>query len=133
MLLQSLREHKDVVHVHDHRTTRDEVYEQVVHHGLERGGAVGETEEHDKRLEQPTVGAERRLPLIALTNPDVVVAPANVELCEVLGATELVDELGDEGEGVVVLPRDGVELAVVLDETETAILLLDKEHRRPER
>jgi hypothetical protein len=36
------------------------------------------------------------------------------------------DEIVDEGEGVSILSRDGVECSIVLDKAELTILLLDK-------
>ena len=49
------------------------------------------------------VGVKHRLPLVAFANANIVVAPANVELREVLRAFETMDEVVDEGEGVAVL------------------------------
>ena len=65
---------------------------------------------------------------------DVVEAPANIQLCEVLGAMELSDQLGNQWKWVFVFDSDRIESSVVLDEAEGSILLFDKEdwrcHRR---
>jgi hypothetical protein len=37
------------------------------------------------------------------------------------------DEIVNEGEGVLILSRDGIECSIVLDEAELAILHLDEE------
>ena len=47
MLLECLREDEDIIHVDHHYSFHDEVSEDVVHHGLEGRGAVGETKEHN--------------------------------------------------------------------------------------
>jgi hypothetical protein len=46
---------------------------------------------------------------------------------------EPMDEVVDEGEWVAILPGDGVQSSVVLDEAELSILLLDEEDRGSER
>ncbi len=64
---------------------------------------------------------------VALLDTDVVVSPANVELCEVLGPTKLVNELRDEREWISILDRHLVQFAVVLDWSQRAILFLNEE------
>ena len=55
------------------------------------------------------------LPFITLFNADVVVPPSHVHLGEVPGLLQLVNQFLDEGQGVSVLDRHLIELAVVLD------------------
>jgi hypothetical protein len=57
---------------------------------------------------------------------DIIVSPTYVELCEVSHTLESMDEIINEGEGVSIFSRDGVECSIVLDEAELTILLLDK-------
>ena len=133
MLRQGLGEDEDVVEVNTDDTERDEVVEDFVHHGLEGGGAVGQSEVHDEGFEQAAVGAKRRFPLVAFADANVVVAPADVELREVFRAFETMDEVVDEGEGVAVLSRDEVERAIVLYESQLTVLIFDEEDRCADR
>ena len=60
----------------------DEVSEYVIHHCLERGGGVGESEEHYCGFVQAMVSSKRRLPFISFFHSDVIVSPSDVEFCE---------------------------------------------------
>jgi hypothetical protein len=124
VLFQGRCEDKDIVQVDSDLALNDQVSEDRVHEGLEGGRRVGESEEHDKRFKESLVGGEGSLPFL---DTDVVVSPTNVELGEVLGALESVDDIRDEGERVPVLDCDLVELPIVLHKAELAVLLLDKE------
>jgi hypothetical protein len=70
---------------------------------------------------------EGSLPLIALSDADIIVSPSYIELGEVSRALESMDEIVDEGKGVSIFSCDGVECSIVLDEVELTILLLDEE------
>jgi len=87
VLFEGLREDEDVVQI-DHDYVKD-----VVHHCLEGGGTVREAEEHDKGFIQAAVGPEGSLPLICFLYPDIVEAPPDVQLREVLGSAELRNQL----------------------------------------
>ncbi|KAG5335719.1 hypothetical protein C0989_000561 [Termitomyces sp. Mn162] len=117
---------EDVVKVYAHYALHDEVPENVVHHSLEGGGAVGESKEHNKQLEQSSVGLESDLPLVSILDMHIVVAPPDVQFSEVLHTLEVVDELGDEGEGVAILYCHGIENLIILNQLEQTILLLDE-------
>jgi hypothetical protein len=69
--------------------------------------------------------SECSLPLIALSDADIIVSPSYVELGEVSHALESMDEIINEGEGVLIFSCDGIECSIVLDEAELTILLLD--------
>ncbi|KAG5349611.1 hypothetical protein C0989_002761 [Termitomyces sp. Mn162] len=64
---------EDVIKVHAHYTLCNEVPEDVVHHGLKGGQAVGKTKEYDKWLEQFLVGLKGHLPLISFLNAHIIV------------------------------------------------------------
>ncbi|KAG5353135.1 hypothetical protein C0989_009979 [Termitomyces sp. Mn162] len=113
-----------------HYALCNEVPEDVIHHCLEGGWAVGESEEHNKRFKQSPVGLEGSLLFIFLLDMHIVVAPPDVQFSEVLHAPEVIDELRDEREGVVVLHHHGIENPIVLDQLKQAIFLLDEEDRR---
>ncbi|KAG5735370.1 hypothetical protein E4T56_gene12816 [Termitomyces sp. T112] len=104
---------ENVVKVYTHYALCNEVLEDVVHHCLESGGAVGLSEEHNEWFKQSLVGLEGGLPFISFLDVHIVVAPLDIQFSEVLCTLEVVDELGDEEEG-----------------SEQAILLLHKEDQR---
>ncbi|KAG5349195.1 hypothetical protein C0989_005307, partial [Termitomyces sp. Mn162] len=98
VFLQHFGIDEDVVKVHTHYALCYKVLEDVVHHGLEGGGAIDESEEHNEWLKQFPVGPEGSLPLISLLNAHIVVTPSDIQLSEVLHTLEVVNELGDEEE-----------------------------------
>src|SRR6202790_3777904 len=55
---------EDVIQVDTDYTLGDEILENVIHHGLEGGRAVSETEEHHKTLKEAGAGAECGLSFI---------------------------------------------------------------------
>ncbi|KAG6872476.1 hypothetical protein C0993_002128, partial [Termitomyces sp. T159_Od127] len=127
VLLKRVSVDEDVVKVYAHYTLHDEVPKDVIHHCLESGWTVSESEEHDKGFKQSTIGPKGSLPLVSFLNVHIVVAPPDVQFGEVLRPPEVIDELGDEGERVAILHRHGVKDLVVLDQPERAILLFDEE------
>ncbi|KNZ76364.1 hypothetical protein J132_10643 [Termitomyces sp. J132] len=133
VFLQHFGVDEDVVEVHAHYTLCNEVPEDVVHHGLKGGWAVSETKENNEWLEQCPVGPEGCLPLVSLLNVHIVVTPPDVQFSEVLHTLEVVDELGDEGEMVVILHHHGIEYSIVLYQSEGAILLFDEQDWRSHR
>ncbi|KAG6859862.1 hypothetical protein C0993_003367 [Termitomyces sp. T159_Od127] len=130
VLLKCVSVDEDVIKVYAHYTLHDEVSEDVIHHCLESGWTVGESEEHDKGFKQSTIGLEGSLPLISFLNVHIVVAPPDVQFGEVPRPPEIIDELGDEEERVAILHHHGVKDPVVLDQPEQAILLFDEEDWR---
>ena len=104
----------DVIQVDDDLPLIDELSEDLVHRPLEGGGRVAEAEEHDSGLKQAPVGPEGGLPFISFLDPHIVVPPPNVQLGEVPGILDPVDEFLDEGEGVAVLDSVLIELPIVL-------------------
>jgi hypothetical protein len=62
-----------------------------IHHSLEGGWTIGETKVHHKQLIQASVCAEISLPLIALSDTDIIVSPAHVELGEIAHTLEVMD------------------------------------------
>src|SRR5437016_12564467 len=89
MFFQGFREDKDAVKVYNDNTISNELFEDIIHHGLEGGRAVGEAKEHDEWFEQSAVGSECGLPLVALLHADIVETPSNILFREVLGSAEL--------------------------------------------
>ncbi len=90
-------EDENIVKIDRDLSFGDEVTEDIVHHPLEGGGWVGESEEHDSGFEQSSVHVEGSFFLVAFFDLDVVVSPTNVKLREELCTTKLVNEFGDQG------------------------------------
>jgi len=74
------------------------------------------------------VGAEGCFPFISGLDVYIIEAPVDIEFCEVSSSTELRDEFGNEEKRVSVLNSHGVQCAIVLDQPERAIFLLNEEH-----
>jgi hypothetical protein len=118
---------KDIVHIDDYPSVPDFLLKYGVHHGLEGGGGVGETEEHYGRFKESFVGDESCFPLVSVFDPYVVISPSYVYLGKVLGSFEFVEEVGDSREGVSVPDGGLVELSVILTGSKGAVLLFNKE------
>src|SRR5258708_20437874 len=129
MLLHCFREEEDVIQVDGDYTIRDQILEYLVHHGLESGWTVGETKEHDQGFEQSSVCAECGLPLIAFLHADIVVSPPDIQFGEVTRTPESVNEVGDERKRICIFYRLCVQCPVVLDQSETPVLLFNEEYR----
>jgi hypothetical protein len=87
--------------------------EYLIHHGLEGGWTIGETKVHHQQLKEALIGVEGCFPLVALLDTDIVVSPVYVIACTL----EVMDSVVDQCDGIAVLVHDGVESAVVLDES----------------
>ena len=103
MLFKGFRENEDVIQIHHHYSFHNEFSENVIHHGLEGGGAVSEAEEHHQWLKESAVGAEGRLPFISFFHVDIIETPSDIQLCEVSCPSEFLYQLGDEQKRVFVL------------------------------
>ena len=123
--------HKDqnVVQVHYYNPFGYESSEDVIHHSLEGSGTVSHSKKHHERFKEAAVGAEGHFPFVSRLDAYVIETPADVKFCEVSGFAELGDEFGDEREGVSVFDGYGVQRAIVLDQLERTILLINEEHR----
>ena len=75
------------------------------------------------------MGDESCLPLVSISDVDVVVSPSDVKFGEDLGIFYLVDEILDQWERVGVLDGVGVDISIILAGLEgvRGILLIDKE------
>ena len=111
--------YQDIVHIDRHVSFINKVLEDVVHHGLEGGRAVGEAEEHDQGFEEAPIRLEGSFPLISLFDSHIVVSPTYIQSCKVpgLGVRNPVDNVRYEGQQVGVLHCHCIELSVVLDKS----------------
>ena len=103
-----------VIHVDLKPLLRKHICEDVVHEGLEGGGSVAEPKEHDSGFEESHGGDESGLPLIFFSDVNVVISPTNVKFGEQGGFFHVVNEFGDQGEGIGVSDGVGVQVVVVL-------------------
>ena len=108
MLLFRLCKDQNVVQVYYDNSLRYDGSEDVIHHSLKGGGAVGHPEKHYEGFEEATVGAESCFPFISRLDAYIIESPADVQFCEVSDSTELRDEFGDKGEQISVLDGYGV-------------------------
>src|ERR1700712_3308152 len=120
---------ENVVEVYHDVTRHDEILKDIIHHSLEGRGGVGQAEVHHQGFEESPVRPEGGLPLVALSDADVVKAPAYVEFRKEPGTLQSVNKVVDQGEWVPVLHGHRIERPVVLHEPEGPVLLLDKEDR----
>ena len=111
--------YQDIVHIDRHISFINEVLEDVIHHGLEGGQAVGEAEEHHQGFKEAPICSEGGFPLVSLLDSYIVVSPTYVQFREVsgLGVRNPVDNVRYEGQQVGVLHRHCIELSVVLDKS----------------
>jgi len=130
MFGKGLRVNQNVVKVDAYQALHDEVLEDVIHHALEGGRAISEAKKHHQGFKQPSVSLEGSLPLITLSNSDIIVTPANIQLGKVLCPSELVYELRNKRDQILVLDSHCVQGLVVLHQSKGAIFLLDEEYRR---
>jgi hypothetical protein len=104
----------------------------MVHHGLKGRRGVREAEEHDHRLKQSSVRLESGLPLVTIADANVVVSPTDIELRKECQSTtvhsrEPIHQFAYQGEWGGISDGESIELSVILDGSEVAILLLDEE------
>ena len=119
-------EDHDVVNVDNYDVFH--VSEDFVHHGLESGGGVAETKEHDRGFVGSSMADERGFPFVSFFNPYIIVTPPEVYLREVLRTLEFADKLRDERERVVVPHSVLVQVPVVLDHLLSSIFLRHEEY-----
>jgi len=103
MFFNCLDEDQDIVQVHHHYTFYNEVPKKIIHHSLKGGGAVGHAKEHHQRFEKASVGMKGRLLFVAWVDADVVKTPPHVKFGEIFRPTELGDQFGYQGKGVLIL------------------------------
>ena len=115
MLLFCLCKDQNVVQVHYDDPFCYDSSENVVHHSLEGGRAVGHSEKHYEGFKEATVGVEGRLPFVSGLDAYIIKTPADIQFCEIPGSIELRDKFGDEGKRVSILDGYGIQCIVVLD------------------
>ena len=87
------------------------------------------TEQHDHGFEEPEGRLECGLPLIAISDADVMVPPLNVEFRKEAFPSEISRQGSDIGERVDVPDCPCIQRSVILNQSEGAILLFDEEEQ----
>ena len=87
--------------------------EEVVHHGLESGQGIGESEKHHHWFKRSSIGLKSGLPLVTIADSNVFVAPLDVKLrkeCQsaTVHSCELIHKFAYEGEWSGVLGGESV-------------------------
>ena len=103
---------------------------QCIHHGLERGRRVSETEEHYSRFVKSPSRFERRLVFVPCLDTDVVVPPSYVQLRVDHGPSQVSDQGSDEGERILIAHCPFVNIPVILYRPQLPVLLFDEEERQ---
>ncbi|KAF9799687.1 hypothetical protein IEO21_10523 [Rhodonia placenta] len=105
----------------------DEIMEDDIHHCLESHGGIGEAEKHHQGFVQPPVSYKGSLPFITGFDPNIVVSPSEIELCEEHSTLELIYHPGDQRQWIVILDSDHIQLVVVLYRLKCPFLPFDDE------
>jgi hypothetical protein len=119
---------EDVIKEHKHRLAQLGA-EDVVHEGLKGRRSVGEAKRHDQELIVSLVCPERRLLDINGVHAHLVVARAQVELGEKVGAMQLIEQLIDHRNRELVLRCLGIQGPVVDAEPPRVVGLADQQDR----
>ena len=119
-----------VVHVDDEPSFPNVVSKVKVHECLKSRQRATKAEEHHRWFEQSKRCDEGSLPFITLLNLNVIISPPYIELGKERELAKVVDEIGDEGQGVCVLYCMFIEISVVLNWSKLSILLFDKKEER---
>ena len=82
MFLKILGENEDVVHVDDNVSLVNEILQDGVHHRLERGGGIGESEEHDRRFKAASICSEGGFPFVSFFDSKIIITPPKVHFGE---------------------------------------------------
>src|SRR5713101_4317253 len=114
MLFHHLGGNENVIHIDEYKSCVDEILEQFIHHGLECHRRIGKTKEHHQRFKHSLVCLEGCFPFVTFLDLNIVVSPLYIELGKDLCILQFINDIRNEGEWVLILDGDGIELSVVL-------------------
>src|SRR5277367_470544 len=112
MLLESIREDKDIIKINNTKDI-EEFTKTIVSISLKRCRGVSQTKGHDKVFEVTIASTEGGFVFIAFCDPQLIVRICHIEARKVFSAFETIEELRDERESVTILDCDIIELAVI--------------------
>ncbi|KDQ06899.1 hypothetical protein BOTBODRAFT_120841, partial [Botryobasidium botryosum FD-172 SS1] len=91
----------------------EHIMEAIVHEVLEGRWGVAQSKRHDQVLKTAITSPECHFPFIPRSDTDEVVGSVEVDLGEVFGLLEAVEEISYEGQRVMVFFSDAVQSSVV--------------------
>jgi len=103
-----------VIHVDSDISFTDKIMEYSVYHCLKGGWWVGEAEEHHGWFIESFIGDECCFPLVLLFNENFVIPPFNIKPSKEGAPLKSVNQLGNEGQWVVVFDCPGIPRLVIL-------------------
>jgi hypothetical protein len=112
MVMLVFREDEDVVDV-DYNEDVSQVLKDVIHEVLECCRSIGQSEWHDKGFEGPIACAKGGLPLLTRHDLNIVITCVKVELRVDIRTFKLVNEVRNEGYGVLVLSCETIQSLIV--------------------
>ena len=118
---------EEIIHIDNKSPFCDHIAERVVHEPLKGGRRGDKAKEHYGWFKKFFVGDEGGFPLVSILDMDIVISLVNVKFGEDFHSLEFINKVRDEGEGVCITDRMFVDIAVILTEAKTAILLFDNE------
>ena len=83
-----------IVHIDFIPSFSDHISEDVIHQCLEHGWGIAEAEEHYYEFKEPEGSNECSLPLISLTELNVVVFPMDIKLSKKGGVPHVIKSSG---------------------------------------
>src|ERR1700677_2947525 len=114
MFLEILGENENIIHVDDDVSFVNKVFQNGIHHGLERGGRISKSEEHDRQFKAASICGKGGFPFVSFLDAKIVVSPPKIHLGEEFRTSEFVDEFGDEGKGIIILNGVRVKITIIL-------------------
>ena len=103
-----------VVHIDNHDSFFDHIFENFVHHGLECGRRITHAEEHYCWFKQSSVHFEGGFPFISFLDPYVVISPSDVQFGEILSVFDLVHQFRDQWKEIGILYGPFVQISIIL-------------------
>jgi hypothetical protein len=117
----------NVVHVDGEPSLGDLFSEDGIHHHLKCCRGVGEAKEHYRWFEESFRGEEGGLPFVPRFDPNVIIPPADIELCKEGATAKVIYGLWDERRDIVVPFCPFIHRLVVLHWTQLSVFLFNKE------
>ena len=116
-----------VIHINVKPALVEFLTENLIHHCLEYGQWIAKSEEHDKWFKAALICDKGSFPFIAFLDLNIIVSPVYNEFGKDLCILDLINEFGDQREGITVLYGQGIEFPIVLNRSEITQLLFDEE------
>jgi len=127
MLIYEFGVDENIIEVHTHYSFHIKVLKYLIHHCLEGRRTVCKAEEHYQWFEQPATCAKCSLPFITLLYSHILITLLHIQLHQVFCTMKLIDKVKHERKGVAILDSHQIEGAIILDNMQPTILLLNEE------